>query len=182
MLQQPVQLFYSSTPSSYSFQYTSSNPMTLLIPCILLLLSLLSTAYSQPVSQPEARCLTGAARHIFPNDSLTIIASLNFSPIGEELRPWGAEGSSATKFTQTVAEIGDCELLLQKTDAWQSLPPSFALADYDDQLLSVYYECVESGTRRGGKVRIGPRGGRLRLRFGLEGWIGGVEWDCTWCY
>ena len=159
MLQQSVQLFYSSTPSSYSFQYTSSNPMTLLTPCILLLLSLLSTAYSQPGSQPEPRYLTVAARHIFPNDCLTIIASLNFSPVGKELRPWGAEGSSATKLPQTVVEIGDCELLLQTTDAWQSPPPSFALADYDDQLLSVYYECVESGTRRGGKVTIGPGGG-----------------------
>lgn len=55
----------------------------------------------------------------------------------------------------------------------------FALADYDDQLLSVYYECFESRTRRGGKVRIGPGGG-----VGATLWTGrldgGGEWDCTW--
>ena len=133
--------------------------MTLIALYIFFLNHLLAAARSNNVTSPVTGCLTVPARLEHPEDCMNIIGSLNFQPVGGESRPWGMEGNISTKLPQTVAAYGNCELLLQKTEAWHSPPPSFALADYDEEFLNLYYDCVVGGPRRGGKVRIGPGGG-----------------------
>ncbi|KAL2040493.1 hypothetical protein N7G274_006936 [Stereocaulon virgatum] len=133
--------------------------MTLIALYIFFLNHLLSAARSDNVTRPTTGCLTVPAKLEHPEDCMNIIASLNFQPVGDEPRPWGLEGNTSTELPQTVAVYGTCDLLLQRTAAWHSPPPSFALADYDDEFLALYYDCVEGGPRRGGTVGIGPGGG-----------------------